>query len=176
MATVTPSPGPASEPCPTPRLVAAWLQVGHLPTERVPHWAAQWLADGCDGPSLRALAGLHGDDPHDVRDLLPQALAEVGVTLPQRGSDAEEAAFREASIDVTYRWVAQTFLAGRASPRWVVDRVYEIVSNNNYDHASTAGPMGPLWQIDDEWDMGWGRGNEELVREITSACEAQINR
>jgi hypothetical protein len=27
-----------------------------------------------------------------------------------------------------------------------------------------------------EWDMGWGRGNDELVREISSACMAQIDR
>lgn len=170
-----PNPGPAGELRPSPRLVASWLLVGHLPTERVPLWAAQWLADGLDGDSLRALAGLHGDDPHDVRELLPSALAEVGVLVPDAG-DNERLAFQEASIEVIYRWVAETFLAGKAGPRWVVDKVCEVVSNNNYEEASMAGPMGALWQIDDEWGMGWGRGNDELAREISAACEAQANR
>lgn len=169
-------PGPENEPRPSPRLVASWLVVGHLPTERVPLWAAHWLAEGMDGPALRELAGLHGDNPHDVRDVLPQALEEAGVLLPESGSDAERAAFREASIDVVYRWIAETFIAGRAGPRWVVDKVCEVVANNEYGNASMSGPMGALWQIDDEWDMGWGRGNDELVREINAACLAQINR
>ena len=128
------------------------------------------------GDGLRALAGLHGDDPHDVRDLLPAALAEAGVVLPEPGSDAAKVSFRKASIEVVYRWVAETFLAGRAGPRWVVDKVCEFVSNNDYDDASMAGLMGALWQIDDEWDMGRGRGNDALVRDITAACEAQVNR
>jgi hypothetical protein len=39
-------------------------------------WAAHWLADGYDGESLVHLAGLHGDNPFDVRDALPGALAD----------------------------------------------------------------------------------------------------
>jgi hypothetical protein len=170
------SSGSSNEPTPSPRLVAAWTLVGRLPTEQVPLWAAHWLADGLDGDGLRVLAGLHGDDPHAVRDLLPAALTEAGVVLPKPGSDAAKVAFREASIEVLYRWVAETFLAGRAGPRWVVDKVCEVVVNNNYGDASMAGPMGALWQIDDEWDMGWGRGNDALVRDITAACKAQTNR
>lgn len=129
-----------------------------------------------DGQGLRELAGLHGDDPHDVRDVLPRALSDAGVSLPEPVSDAEQLAFREGSIEVIYRWIAETFIAGRAGPRWVVDKVCEVVVNNSYDDVSMAGPMGVLWQIDDEWDMGWGRGNDELVREISSACMAQIDR
>jgi hypothetical protein len=53
-----------------------------LPTERVPLWAAHWLAAGYDGEVLAALAGPHGDDPHAVRDLLVAALAECGITTP----------------------------------------------------------------------------------------------
>lgn len=37
-------------------------------------WAAHWLVAGYDGEHLVSLAGLHGDDPHDVRDALPGAL------------------------------------------------------------------------------------------------------
>ena len=58
---------------PTPETAAAWTQLGLLPTERVPMWAAHWIVAGYDGESLVQLAGLHGDDPFDVRDALPSA-------------------------------------------------------------------------------------------------------
>ena len=95
--------------------------------------------------------------------------------MPDLGDD-ERDAFREASIEVIYRWVAETLLAGKAGPRWVVGKVYEVVASDRYEDASMAGPMGALWQLDDEWDTGWGRGNAELVREINAACEAQACR
>ena len=67
---------------PSPQIVAAWTQLGLLPTEKVPLWAAHWLVAGYDGECLVSLAGLHGDDPHDVRDVLPGALLDCGVTIP----------------------------------------------------------------------------------------------
>src|SRR5262245_7644371 len=54
---------------PSPRLVAAWLALDMLPTEHLPRWAAFWLVDGYDGAALVELAGLHGDDPREVRDV-----------------------------------------------------------------------------------------------------------
>ena len=46
------------------------------------------------------LAGLHGDDPHDVHDLLPVALEDCGVHLP--GSDT-------AAANVAFDQVARLF-------------------------------------------------------------------
>ena len=37
---------------PSPELVAAWLELDTLPTERVPLWAAHWLTAGYDGVTL----------------------------------------------------------------------------------------------------------------------------
>src|SRR5581483_501198 len=89
---------------PSPMLVAAWLTLGMLPTERIPLWAAHWLADGHDGPALVQLAGLHGDDPHEVRDLLPAALADCGVTTPPSDAAAGMEAFtRLAQLQVEGR-------------------------------------------------------------------------
>jgi hypothetical protein len=51
----------------------AWLILGTLPTERVPLWAAHCIAVGYDGQALAELAGLQGDDPHEVRDLRGRA-------------------------------------------------------------------------------------------------------
>ena len=43
-----------------------------------------------DGESLIRLTCLHGDDPWDVRDALPDALADCGISIPD--SDAAAAA------------------------------------------------------------------------------------
>ena len=93
-----------------PRLVAAWLELDTLPTERVPLWAAHWLTAGHDGEALAELAGLHGDDPYEVRDLLPSALAECGVMTPDFASANEfrqrfaaMAAFNASSISTVGR-------------------------------------------------------------------------
>jgi hypothetical protein len=58
-----------------------------VPTERVPLWAALWLAAGYDGDALRTLGGLSvKDGPRDIRDILPDAL--VGITIPDSDSAA----------------------------------------------------------------------------------------
>lgn len=43
--------GTSAADTPSPTLVAAWLVLGMLPTERVPLWAAYWLTNGHDGPA-----------------------------------------------------------------------------------------------------------------------------
>ena len=81
-----------------------------LPVETVPWYAAAWLLDGHDSHTLRELAGLNGRDPHAVRDLLPAALAEIGIALPTTDLAAATDAFRH---------LAELCLAGRAGERWV---------------------------------------------------------
>jgi hypothetical protein len=53
---VTEWPFPDSSGVPSPRIVAAWTQLGLLRTEKVPLWAAHWLVAGYDGEHLVALA------------------------------------------------------------------------------------------------------------------------
>jgi len=48
---------------------------GHPGHRALPLWAAFGVAAGYDGQPLTELAGLHGNDPHDVRCLLDLALA-----------------------------------------------------------------------------------------------------
>ena len=86
-------PDTADRRIPSPTLVAALLRLDILPVERVPLWAAHWLTNGYDGPALVELAGLHGDDPRAVRDLLPAALADCGATLPATDTAAAMEAF-----------------------------------------------------------------------------------
>ena len=86
---------PAPPEVPSPAQVASWERRGVLPTEKVPLWAAYWIAAGHDGEALIYLAGLHGDDPGEVHDALPAALRDCGVELPDPGTGAAAAAFTD---------------------------------------------------------------------------------
>jgi hypothetical protein len=150
---------------PPPDLVAAWYVLARLPTGRVPWWAAQWLADGHDGPALRELAGLGANDGYQVRDLLPDALAEVGVTLP------------DATVAAASTWfdhVARLCLAGRAGERWVAQVVEDIVRASDYDAGVCELPLGGLYGVEDAWAGGWGPDEEQLRATVRSACSMQI--
>lgn len=161
---------PAEHPTevPTPRLVHAWLVLDTLPTERVPVWAAHWIADGCDGESLRQLAGLHGDDPHVVRDLLDDALRECGIERPDISTSAS---VKVAAAMEAFTAVAKLQVAGRASERWVVSKVYEIVEPE-FDQAITDLPLGRLYSLEDEW---WGRADDKLCEAVRRACREQLD-
>ncbi|MEU0500091.1 hypothetical protein [Nocardia sp. NPDC005998] len=149
---------------PAPGTVAAWLVLGTAPSERVPWWAAQWLADGHDGPALRELAGLNGREPHAVRDLLPAALAETGVELPMTLTAAASEAFG---------LIAELHLTGQVSALWVGQQVEQIVFHADYDAEVHALPLGDLYGLADEWEGGWGRTVEKLEAEVRERCIEQ---
>lgn len=160
---------------PSPRLVAAWFVVGGLATERVPMWAAHWLADGHDGPALRELAGLDGADPREVRALIPAVLAETGEPLPAEADSELTTGRRAAYIALAYEDTARLFLQDRASARWVLDKVAEVVQDQDYGELPLSQPLGRLYGFDDEWDGGWGRSPEELTHAVRAACLAQVH-
>jgi hypothetical protein len=63
--------------------IAYWLQP--LSPEVMPQLAAEWLAEGRDGPGLtRAACANTNDDPRDVRDVFEAALKELGVWRESR--------------------------------------------------------------------------------------------
>jgi hypothetical protein len=158
---------------PSPELVAAWLELDTLPTERVPLWAAHWLTAGYDGVTLGELAGLHGNDPREVRDLLPSALTECGVTTPDSAVGRE---FRErAAAVVAFNAIAQLHLDGRASAFWVVQTVVEI-AEPLFQSSITNLPLGALYLLEDEWGAGWGRTEAQLCDAVREACLAQLER
>ena len=154
---------------PSPQLVAAWLTLDTLPTERIPLWAAHWIAAGYDGLAVAELAGMHGDDPHDVRDLLPAALAECGVSTPEDPSEDHE----RAAAMVAFTAIARLQASGRASERWVVDKVVEV-TQPHFKPSVTSLPLGQIFALDDEWGTGWGRGNEQLRAAVRQACAQQL--
>ena len=133
-------------------------------------WAAHWLVVGYDGEHLVYLAGLHGDDPWDVRDALPEALRECGVEIP-----SDEAAATVVLIDL-----ARRYFVGGAVPRavwswsWrrrVTETVEEVLSTSGYSGSDLDLPLGPEW--DDDWH---GHATVERLKVlIRQACEELRN-
>lgn len=158
-------PSVADDDVPSPEAVASWARLGMLPTEKVPLWAAYWLVAGYDGEHVVHLAGLHGDDPHDVRDALPDALLDCGVELPD--SDL-------AAATIMFGHLARMHHDGLAGPQWVGQKVEEVLIGSGYAQDIIALPLGRLYHIADEWNAGWGRSNEELARIVADASEDQL--
>ena len=123
---------PATAPAgiPSPRLAAAWAKLDVLPAERVPLWAAHWLAAGNDGDALRTLAGLSAkDDPRDIHDLVPEALADCGVTIPDSDSAAAQVAFTH---------LARLHGNGLAGERWILGKVARSAKSSPASDTRTA--------------------------------------
>lgn len=154
------------EGAPSPRTVAAWLVLGMIAIERVPWWAAQWLADGADGEALRELAGLNGQDSYAIRDRLPLALAEMRVALPATDVAAAEEAF----------WhLAELFQSGHASERWIAQKVDEIITRADYNSEILDLPLRHLYGVEDAWIGGWGPSIDELKATVRAKCDEQLD-
>jgi hypothetical protein len=150
---------------PAPDLVAAWLVLDRVPVERVPWWAAEWLADDRDGPALRELAGLGANDSYIIRDLLPSALAQAGATMPGD---------RVMAASIWFAHVARLYIDGRVEERWVAHLIDDIVRASDFDHSVYGLPLGALYGIGDAWDGGWGPSEPELRTMIQAACHEQV--
>lgn len=150
---------------PTPITAAAWFVLGVAPTESIPWWAAQWLADGHDSPALRELAGLNSRDSHTVNDLFPAALTELGIALPSTTMAAAATAFRQ---------LAEMCLSERAGELWVTQQVEDIVMRADYDNEVINLPLGQLYGTEDAWQGGWGPPIEELKNTVRACCAAQL--
>ena len=150
---------------PSPHLVAAWWVLGRLPIERVPWWAAQWLADGYDSDALAELAGLGVRDTYIIHDLLPTVLDDLSVALPVTGVAAASVAFDD---------LAHRCLDGTIGERWLAQQIEDIVIRADYSSEITVMPLGTLYRIDDAWSSGWGPLDNELAATVRAACADQI--
>jgi len=74
---------------------------------------------------------------------------------------------------VAFSAVARLQASGRASARWVIDKVYEI-AEPYFEPSVTALPLGRLYVLEDEWGAGWGRTDEELPSIVRQACAQQL--
>ncbi|MEU8298847.1 hypothetical protein AB0C04_16385 [Micromonospora sp. NPDC048909] len=150
----------------SPDLVAVEYALGSADVERVPWCAADWLADGHDGPTLRELAGLDGTNPPLIGELLPAALAEVGVPIPSAA---------EAS-DAWFAALAQRLLDGAVDERTVSEQTSAFVSWQLDLEEVWRSPFIDLHLLADEWDQGWGRGNQEFAATVRRLCRDHLLR
>ena len=156
---------PDSEPIPSPVVVASWVALGAVTPERVPLWAAHWLAQGLDGPELVALAGLNEKDVREIHDLLPAALRDAGVDpVPEL----------VAAVRLSFDHVARMFLDGLCGWRWVISTVTDTFDQNDWTDEMYAEPLGALFGVEDELVGGWGRPVEEIEVAVREACEQQV--
>jgi hypothetical protein len=158
-ACVTEWPFEADNWVPSPELVAVWAKLGMIPPERVPLWAAHWLVAGYDGEHVVHLAGLHGDDSREVNDSLRDALLDCGVTLPE--SEA-------AAVAVVYADLARMHLDGKAGALWACQQVNRLLSRFQFNDLMRL-PVSRLYDIDCEWDGGWGRTVQQLAASAAAA-------
>lgn len=100
----------------TPLETASLYLLGERSSRLVPWDAAEWLADGYDGESLRELAGLGADQAHEIRELFPAALAELGWDWPS--------ASQAMLVWITVR--AREVVAGRIDLRELLAGVWHL--------------------------------------------------
>lgn len=67
-----------------PAYCAALLVVGRMQSEQLPELAGEWLADGLDSPTLRALAGVESPIMSELAPLFWKAMHEIGVEIPTK--------------------------------------------------------------------------------------------
>jgi hypothetical protein len=65
---------------------------------------------------------------------------------------------------------------GQAAALWVAQKVDEVVMKCEYIDDVMAMPLGRLYDLDCEWDGGWGRSKGQLAAVVREACVAQIRR
>ena len=88
------------------------------------------------------------------------------------GQDPSEERERAAAM-VAFTAIARLQVSGRASERWVIDKVVQI-TEPYFKPSITSLPLGQLFALDDEWGAGWGRTDEQLREAVRQACAQQL--
>ncbi|MEU7632196.1 hypothetical protein AB0C34_19745 [Nocardia sp. NPDC049220] len=108
---------------------------------------------------------MSGTDPHPVHDILPEALADCTTAIPDSDAAAGQVAFTK---------LARMHADNRATERWILDKVCEIVAQSGYADSVIALPLGQIFDLEDEWGADWGRTEQQLAYEIQTACRTQL--
>ena len=119
---------------------AALWSIDAVSPQAVVSCACDALIAGLDSPSLRILAGLtRAEAGHRVLDILPAALAELGLTFyPRDSGGGQEAAARA---------LAAQAVAGSLTPRELAAAVHR-----HFGHRLAVADR--LAVLDDEYDLG----------------------
>ncbi|MDF2563460.1 MAG: hypothetical protein K0R99_4906 [Microbacterium sp.] len=101
--------------------------------------AVNALVEGLDGPFLRELAGMsRSARGEDIRDMLENALADVGVTPPMSVDEANIIRLRVMAIEA---------LLGRTSVRSLTSWAHDVIGHEGTDAAQH------IVMLDDDLDL-----------------------
>ncbi|MFF4321200.1 hypothetical protein [Streptomyces sp. NPDC001568] len=139
---------------------AALWSVGEVSASEVVDSACDALVAGLDTPNLRILAACtRAEADYDVHDLLPPALAELGLTLHPVGGEAGQ----EAAV----RALARRMLAGELKP-W--ELTFQI--HRRYGHELPLTER--LAELDDEYGML--EDGDEAIAQVDEEVTAEARR
>jgi hypothetical protein len=79
-----------------------------------------------------------------------------------------------AAVAEVFADLARLCLSGKASERWVVQKIADVAQDHDHDLDLLQSPLGDLWALDDEWTGGWGRSPAELAGDVRSAGTQQL--
>lgn len=131
--------------------MAALWSIGAASPQAVVRCACDALVAGLDTPSLRILAGLtRAEADNDMPDILPAALAELGLDYYARGaSDGQQAAVRV---------LAAQAVSGSLTPRALAAEIHRYLGHGL--------PLAErLAALDDEYDIGF-RTRDHIDQEV----------
>lgn len=123
----------------------------------LPDLAARWLVEGLDTPALRELAGYPRDDPWVIDTLWSHACDELGVAVPESGTE---------SIRVMARHEVRLWRSGHQTTERTMDLVLLLES---WDIPDALPELWHLAGLDDELTGGWGRQKREIMSDVEQA-------
>ena len=65
-------------------------------------------------------------------------------------------------------------LDGQAGALWVCQQVDRLLSGFEFDDDLMRLPLSRLYDVDCEWDGGWGRTVQQLTAFVRETCEEQV--
>lgn len=143
----------------TPEHLAALAALGWDSSEELPLWAAQLVAADRGADAVLALACLSPSQSEEARELLPAALAELGVAIPSVG---------DAARRLLANW-AEDLLAGKLSTDNVRELVWRLFSTTDYDSAVVEQPLANTVLANDYLD------EPDLSEFVRRGAQAQLD-
>ncbi len=150
----------------TAHTVASEYALGTLDARYLPWYAADWLAEGHDGPNLVELACLDDSDPGRNIDLLPDALADVREPVPTV----------DQAVDEWLDDIAAALARGEIDERTVFVRVAAFTVEVLGYQTRWPATLVTLAAMADEWEGEWGRSDAELATEVRDVCAQHVRR
>jgi len=135
--------------------------VGFVNAADVVRAACDVLAAGLGGMAMAMLAGVHlrrADE--EAPDLMPDALAEVGLPFFPRGSEAGQAAGLAA--------MAGRLLSGILKPRELTAWAHGVIGHDGCELGQA------LVALDDQYDLAYAVGGDRGEQVDTAALDAEV--